>query len=354
MSDLQALIVAGETNWLQYGDVTAVINGDLILFNYTQAAQIKGRWNYFETVSRGLILNRLTGEIVARPFDKFFNWGERTTDRKLIEATEKMDGSLGVLYRQDGKMKIATRGSFTSDQAIWATKWLWDHYDTPDGVLAGLPDDVTLLFEIIYPENRIVVDYKGYEGLVLIGARSRKYGIDWLYRELEALAYIFKFRLPKVYSFESIRDVLLLAAEIDANQEGWVLRYAGGERFKVKGDQYKVAHKLMTGISFNRVLEAMANGTLDLMIDGIPDEFLETVHRYRDEIRDKVSFITIAVVELMMQAPRKNRKEFAQWVNKNCPTYAKYMFNAFDGRDFQPLIYANAFKDRVSKVEIGK
>jgi RNA ligase len=76
MNDLKALVLAGETNWKQYGEVASQEADGLILFNYTPLAQINGTWNWFESVSRGLILNRATGEVVARPFDKFFNWGK--------------------------------------------------------------------------------------------------------------------------------------------------------------------------------------------------------------------------------------------------------------------------------------
>ncbi|HRF99146.1 MAG TPA: hypothetical protein PLZ51_28235, partial [Aggregatilineales bacterium] len=74
----------------------------------------------------------------------------------------KMDGSLGILYRWQGAYYIATRGNFDSDQAIWATIFLRTHYD-----LHNLADEYTLLFEIIYPDNRIVVNYGQRQDLVL-------------------------------------------------------------------------------------------------------------------------------------------------------------------------------------------
>src|SRR5687767_12047572 len=125
MEQLQALVKAGETNWAQYGDVRAVYHEGLVLFNYTQQAQYAGRWNWFEQQSRGLILNAVTGEIVARPFPKFFNLGERTPapNATIDYITEKWDGSLGILYRHNGQFKIATRGSFTGEQAVWATDY---------------------------------------------------------------------------------------------------------------------------------------------------------------------------------------------------------------------------------------
>jgi len=118
IEDLQNLMLAGETNWKQYGRVYAKTCDDLTLFNYSPEVQYAGDWNPFELMSRGLILSR-SGEVVARPFDKFFNYGEggQFPTHPLVSVTEKMDGSLGILYRHDGLHKIATRGSFDSDQA---------------------------------------------------------------------------------------------------------------------------------------------------------------------------------------------------------------------------------------------
>src|SRR3990172_2759927 len=136
IEDLQRLVVAGEADWDRYGAVRAERFDDLILFDYRASAQWDNRWNWFERVSRGLILNARSGEVVACPFDKFFNWGENghTSSAPLVEVTEKLDGSLGILYRRNGKYCIATRGAFHSDQARWATAFLRQRYD-----LAGLP-----------------------------------------------------------------------------------------------------------------------------------------------------------------------------------------------------------------------
>src|SRR5690349_7854618 len=125
MAVLQQLVHSSETNWKTYGDVYAAYSDDLVLFNYTALAQYNERWNWFELNSRGLILNTKTGEVVALPFPKFFNWGEggRTTTAAIQSITEKIDGSLGILYRANGEFRIATRGAFHSEQAVWATRY---------------------------------------------------------------------------------------------------------------------------------------------------------------------------------------------------------------------------------------
>lgn len=147
IADVQRLAVEGFTDWAELGDVRVVSKDDLLLFSYTDKAQYAGRWNPFERMSRGLIINRVTGEIVARPFDKFFNWGERgqVTDMPIVSVTEKVDGSLVISRRDEsGNIVFSTRGSFDSEQARWATKWLHQSYASSH--FQYWPDDCTFMF----------------------------------------------------------------------------------------------------------------------------------------------------------------------------------------------------------------
>ena len=64
---------------------------------------------------------------------------------------------------------LATRGSFTSPQAIKGRELL-EKYD-----YNRLAKDYTYLFEIIYPENRIVCNYD-FEDLILLGMIHTKTG----------------------------------------------------------------------------------------------------------------------------------------------------------------------------------
>ena len=67
------------------------------------------------------------GRIVARPFKKFFNLSDGRTDiTGEYEIYEKMDGSLGILFFYEGEWILASRGSFTSEQAIEGKKILDD------------------------------------------------------------------------------------------------------------------------------------------------------------------------------------------------------------------------------------
>src|SRR5438132_2764187 len=141
---------------------------DLLIWNYTQKTQWERNWTPETRMCRGLITTS-AGEIVARPFEKFYNAGEWLSMGNAIpvepfEVYEKLDGSLGILYHlANGGWAIATRGAFESPQAQVGT-----------GLLDGLPATFepspryTYLFEIIYPENRIVVNYGDRRELVLL------------------------------------------------------------------------------------------------------------------------------------------------------------------------------------------
>lgn len=82
IEDIQTLVRRGFRDWEQYGAVNASYHDGLIVFDYKSEAQYANRWNFFERVSRGLIIDEETGEIVARPFDKFF--GDERARRSLV------------------------------------------------------------------------------------------------------------------------------------------------------------------------------------------------------------------------------------------------------------------------------
>lgn len=153
--------------------------GELFIANYTAQTQYEYLWNEVTSICRGLIYDT-KGNVVARPFAKFLNWDDSGAPKPPVGPMirmPKMDGSLGILYNyvpdsvrehgvfDTGYCGIATRGSFESEQAKWASQFLTDAWYKDRSVVGELTSlalsGYTPLFEIIYPENRIVVDYGG-------------------------------------------------------------------------------------------------------------------------------------------------------------------------------------------------
>lgn len=324
VDDIVRLLVSGFEDWKKYGHVRTVEQGDLVLFDYTSEAQFEAKWTEFEKLSRGLIINKKTGEIVARPFDKFFNWGEggRISEGKIREILKKEDGSLGISYWVGDEIRVATRGSFTSEQALWASEFI-KKYD-----LRELPRELTLLFEIIYPENQIVVDYQGREDLILLGVRNRFTGEDYFFSRVAEIAQRFGFSLPETYNFSSIEEMLERAKQLSHNEEGWVVRFEDGERYKIKGDAYVAIHRLVFGISERRLIQMWFTGELDEYLAGLPESLRERYSAKREQIAETVAN-RLAEIKSVYESlpPIEDRKEFVKHIQEHHPTIWSYLLN---------------------------
>ena len=118
----------------------------LSIYNYSRTCQYEGKWDDITNMCRGLVLDK-EGNVVAKSFDKFFNYEELTLNdipNESFEVFEKMDGSILIVFWYEGKWIVASRSSFTSDQAIKGVELL-KKYNT-DIMFRHL----TYCFEIIY------------------------------------------------------------------------------------------------------------------------------------------------------------------------------------------------------------
>ncbi len=240
------------------GLVSVQTDGRLRILNYTAKATYSRSWNEATVACRGLILDG-AGRVVARPFPKFFGPSEPDAPAipsgQPMEITAKLDGSLGIAYTHpEGDVRLATRGSLTSRQAVEATRIWHEKYRQ-----VVIPEGVTPLFEIIYPGNRVVLDYGDMRDLVLISLIDIETGADidtsrlgWPGPRAETANF------P---DFETLLDHVATAGEADC--EGYVARFAASEatphiRFKLKFPAYLAAHRVAFGLTSARVWEAAA------------------------------------------------------------------------------------------------
>lgn len=304
----------------------------LRILNYTAQAQYDRVWNDVTRQCRGLIIDH-TGNVVARPFMKFHNYAEHLPERSdnetlsllpldtPVEVTDKLDGSLGIIYRYRyaGEWRVATRGSFTSEQAQWATETLHE-FPYYNG-LELIPEGLTYLVEIIYPENRIVVDYKGLQALVLLGAVEIESGTVHSAHDLSWYG-------PRADQFQSKTLAEALTIEPRADAEGVVVRFLSDDMMvKIKQEDYVALHRIMTGLNARnlwevfavracqekitdpkhwgsylgigqeRALECMEIGS-DWLKD-VPDEFYAWVEETREEIVELVSVMWREAIEMI-------------------------------------------------------
>jgi RNA ligase len=252
---------------------------DLVLYNYTDKCVYDKAWNDITLMSRGIIFEKSTGNLVAKPFPKFFNLGEREEtflknlpDEPYI-VTEKYDGSLGIIFNYKGKWRVATRGSLNSEQAQKASILL-HKYD-----LSVIPADITLIVEIIYPDNKIVVNYGSDETLILIGAYDihteneipRNGNEDII--NLNDLSSVTGLELAVRYYY-SISEMIELQKTLPKDREGFVVRFDSGLRVKIKGDEYMCIAKMLSTMSPLSFWESMENGVVKKeYLQQLPEEF---------------------------------------------------------------------------------
>jgi len=308
---------------------------DLRIINYTEKAQYDNEWNKVTARCRGLIISS-DGTIIARPFDKFLNYGQNQADVLLMDepvvVTDKMDGSLGILWSYKGQQGIATRGSFTSEQAIHATALWKEKYNFQVAPMW------TYMFEIVYPQNRIVLNYGDMDELVLLGVRDIEEGDVLLPNE------VVTWRGPRTqtFSYGTLREAL--AAPQRPNAEGFVVYFPNLDyRIKVKQEDYVALHKIVTGLTKRRVWENLVEGqTLVDLIELVPDEWHAWLKRTYNELMFEFAGIKqkVAVSYLAVEQDLPigfTRKEFAERV-KDMP-YRSMLFGILDGKDINPAVW---------------
>lgn len=323
----------------------------LRIFNYSHACQYDQAWDPVTRACRGLIVDD-DGTVVARPFPKFFNLSEHGTDSHAgplhleapITVYDKADGSLGIAYRRsDGGIAWATRGSFTSPQALWATAFWNRHANEMDLNI----EEYTFLAEIIYPDNRIVVDYGDTETLMFTAVLRKGTGeqVSDYWIDTAGLGPFFR----RVASFGLVSD----PGDVDPNDrpdaEGYVLLSADRKtRVKVKADEYLRLHRLLTGVSSVTIWDLLRNGqSIRELIEVVPDEFatwvkktvadlLETHVKHQHRAREAYDTHRHLLPD---------RKAFALEVLKD-PDTKSLVFALADGKDITDAIWKQIKPER--------
>lgn len=341
MADLHAAVLAGDVRRQVHPEFD-----ELYIYNYTEEVQYRNKWNKITLACRGLILNQQTGEIVARPWEKFFNFGQmdnRIESNAPVEVTDKMDGSLGILYRQpNGFWAIATRGSFASEQALHATELLRAKYEgflyTLDTYWSGAID-TTILFEIIYPDNRIVCNYGDMDDLVLLGGVHMERGFYYGPTEV-APTYGWNGPVTEVWKFDRFVDALSFPDR--PGKEGIIIR-SGTNIVKLKQADYVELHRIVTNLSPKTIWEMLSRGqTIADICSNIPDEFHGYVENIGNDLIERFAGIKANahvdhILTLQKLGGNASRKAYAEEFKK-CENPA-LLFSLLDERPIDESIW---------------
>jgi RNA ligase len=251
----------------------------LVILTYSRSCVYSNAWDEVTEKCRGLIID-IDGNVVARPFSKFFNvatsyrpetWLENLPTTKP-DVLEKLDGSLGILFQYKIKSPspfdpaaiqdyytytgIASKGSFKSEHALWATGYYQKHHS-----LAVWPEGWTPVFEMICQEVQThVVHYRLDDHLALLGMVNIETGEELSYDSL--CIWAAGNGIPVVEKFDkSVGDAL---AEDRPNKEGYVLSWPRPGttplKVKVKHETFLAMQKIAHAATPKAILEALMEG----------------------------------------------------------------------------------------------
>jgi RNA ligase len=366
----------------------------LSIYTYTHLTSGLNVWNETTIRCRGLVVDDESGEIVAWPFPKFFQYGQHLSDRcayarplpdEPFEVFEKLDGSLAIIFHYKGRWIAASKSSFISDHAQWAQKKI-DEETAGDEELppvCPLKPGCTYVAEIIHPTNRIVVDYGERDDLVLLAVfdeAGRELALDAQMRMswngIGSMAEVYDVGLyPHDSPAQSLKDLAQLAdwgVDRDgrhvrgSDREGFVVRLQSGVRVKIKYSDYLRLHKIMTGISERDIWRALViqlhpwetEKTLGLalycseefvretregggkaksmtqILEAVPDEFYNWVHSVCGEMVAKHAAMSQALelAHLTLMDHWLDRKAYAQGAASWHPTVRSGMMLLLDGK----------------------
>jgi len=205
---------------------------------------------------------------VSLPFEKFFNLNENPMTMNLDLGAvdfvhDKRDGSLISTYLHDDEVKLKSKTSISSDQALDAMRTM--HEDVYlHGVLSSLAKSgYTVSMEYTAPDNRIVLPYDERE-LKILGVRCNHNGeyVDYADLYSEFPNYMVDDHTDK-FDYGNTEE-LILSIYDETGIEGYVVGLQNGQRFKVKTAEYLSLHRAKDSINSNkRLFEVALNDATD-------------------------------------------------------------------------------------------
>ena len=324
-------------------------DGPYVMFSYDQ---IRSDFNNpMVREARGIIFRIGQWENpVCWPFMKFFNFGEPTAadiDWSTAFVSEKVDGSLIKVW-WDGNWKISTNGTIDAFKAElndikmpnfgeYFIRALAAYYDKIETVFDAFPRltatldlDLTYMFELVGPYNRVVVPYNE-PAIYFLGARNKYTGEEFNCSKLTAGALgMGKFKLPMQFKLDSLESCLEAVETFGWDEEGFVVCDAQFNRVKIKSPAYVMAHYARNNNVINR------KHLIKVILMNEVEEFLCYAEDYREEL-EKVQSLMQAYFKVGTEIAKScqrlydiPKRTYAAWVQTLPKIYHDFAFKNYN------------------------
>lgn len=230
--------------------------------NFLLPGALECRGVMFEMDSNGGVV-----KLASLPLHKFFNLNENPSTMDLDISTikrimVKSDGSLISSYMHGDCLRLKSKGSLASDQAIAAMEWIeqHDHNDFKQKVLHYTKNHHTVVMEWVGPDNRIVLGYEKPQ-LIVLHVRNNENGT---YRQ--NISTVFAGYMPDELPTDKPYTFIESIPEMQDNIEGFVCILENDKWFKIKTNKYLALHKTKDSVNCpRRLFEAVIEEATDDM-----------------------------------------------------------------------------------------
>lgn len=303
---------------------------------------------------RGIIFDTKTGQILRRPFHKFFNYRERAETQAIsLEVPhhiyEKLDGSMIAPF-------------IVGKKTIWGTKMgdtdvakpVYDHinrfYDTfAQHCIKTL--NCTPIFEWCSRKQRIVLDYPE-DRLVLTALRHMQTGI--YYTREDMLKEAKNFHIPVVDEIEAttqdIRKIEFYLSRAEG-LEGFVIQFPNGHMIKIKSSWYLHLHKAKELIGRDKNIVALILAEqLDDLKPHMLDDDKKRIEDFEYSIKEKITELAKVSSDLVstVRSNDMSRKDFATQVAPQLHSLTRALcFKLWDNPSFENAV--DNVKDTVTR-----
>lgn len=354
-------------------DEFRVLNkGDYTVVKYMVNLKNTFEWDLNDTLGsairrecRGLIFNQ-QGNIVSRPFHKFFNCNEKTETQldkiNLYEShwvTSKMDGSMIITLPLNGEIRLATKAGIT-DTSENAEIFIRDKSNYSNFLQYCVSRNLTPIFEWCSQKNQIVLDYEK-DNLVLLSVRHLHNGKYETYEKLQSYSKEFDLPLVPIVTELPKQNINLLSSQVREwkNAEGIVIWFYTGHRIKIKSLDYCIKHTLKEQITLEKnVINLILNDGVDDLVPVLSANEAKKLQQFQTAFWAQLNEFSYRMAEMFNDAnlkyssPKQFALNFAEKIEDN---YVKaIMYEMKQGKGSFEIIQQIIRKNLISQTKVDK
>jgi len=285
---------------------------DIFFYRFATFSDFKNNEHFGSLEARGIAFLE---ERAFPAFHKFFNWKENPytdfpiEDDEALVVQEKIDGSLIHPIAVDDYLLVKSKTSFLSEHSR-AGKELLERDSRKKSLVFDLyKDGLVPLFELIGPENQVVVKYDR-DDLVLLAVRNVYSGEYLPLEEVGKIAKEYKVEFARwtEIPFHRLRNIL----ENEKGIEGFVA-FVNSKFVKFKTKWYLNLHSFISEIREDVIFYAFLDDKIDDILINIDGEKKKIVEEIAEKVKHVVNKKVKRALELFSEYKELgfDRKSFA-------------------------------------------